>query len=227
MGDIVAAVGTTRGALYWHFANKEAFLLALLQRAAKLRTKATVDAFEMKGPADQLLANFLYLDAEQNARLSWVNRLAITVGLDAHNISPEVGAVLRRQMAVNRYFFSRLVRYGQVQGTFRSDLDPDETGALIYAARLGILTGFYLDPQNLEIRRLAQALVRTLVPGLLCSAKRPATIRLRRRQAKSKEAAMANLLRSLELPSEAPLHPKHLRGGDQRAISRTKSRANN
>jgi TetR/AcrR family acrAB operon transcriptional repressor len=207
MEDIVEEVGTTRGALYWHFANKEAFLVALLERAAKARTIKWADSLELQGPADRLLAEVLHADVDQNAQLPWLNRMVITVGLDADNISPEVGRILRGQMAVNRHLLSRLVKYGQQQGVFRRDLDANETGAALYAARLGVLTTFYLDSDSFEIRSIMRSLIRTLMPGLLAPGRRFLPRSTRNHKPNSADAVLTNVLSALGLPSEP--HPTH------------------
>ena len=41
--DIAAAAGTTRGAVYWHFADKEDLLIALLERIVQRWNKGAVD----------------------------------------------------------------------------------------------------------------------------------------------------------------------------------------
>jgi AcrR family transcriptional regulator len=113
MEDIAAAAGTTRGALYWHFADKEDFLVALLEGIIKRRNKQTIDAETFKGSAARLLASSFFFYAQSNQRLPWWNRLIILVGLDADNISPKVQQLLRRAMEPNRYFLPRYIWYGQ------------------------------------------------------------------------------------------------------------------
>ena len=49
--DIAAAAGTTRGALYWHFADKQDFLIALLERIVQHWNKDAIDLIPEPGDA--------------------------------------------------------------------------------------------------------------------------------------------------------------------------------
>src|SRR5882672_2124391 len=77
LDDIAEAAGVTRGALYWHYRTKEAFLFAVLETLSAHWTRETVRDFPMDGPADLRIACFFKLFARDNRRAPWVNRFGM------------------------------------------------------------------------------------------------------------------------------------------------------
>src|SRR6266851_77974 len=55
MDEIAAAAGVSKGPLYWHFPNKEAFLIALLEKCTAFWSKEKVDRLPLSAAADKLL----------------------------------------------------------------------------------------------------------------------------------------------------------------------------
>jgi len=202
LDDIAAAAGTTRGALYWHFADKEDFLVALLERIIQHWNKQAVDRIPMIGDALELLASSLVQHAEEVTRVPWLNRLIVTVGLDADTISPRIAKLIRKAREPNRYLCARLIRYGQETGVFRTDIDADRAGAALAAVRTGLPTSWYIDGEPLEIRRTTEAFVESFVAGLLSDAARGRKIPLPRPQPGEIDAEIAQMLINYGLSSE-------------------------
>src|SRR5258708_40187300 len=75
LDDIAEAAGVTRGALYWHYRTKEAFLIAVLERLSADWTREKLRDFPIRGRADLLVLRLFKLLAEDNRRAPWVNRL--------------------------------------------------------------------------------------------------------------------------------------------------------
>jgi AcrR family transcriptional regulator len=168
MEDIVASAGTTRGALYWHFSNKEDFLISLLTRSEELWNRDRADKLELTGELGEI-PDVLIWWAEFNERIPWFARLFLTIGLDADNISPRIGDTIRQQLATTRRFLASAIRHGQRRGALRDDLNPDEAAALLLVVRLGLLASWFSDPTSFDVGKLTQSFIRVLLPALFSS----------------------------------------------------------
>jgi AcrR family transcriptional regulator len=166
MEDIVAEVGTTRGALYWHFSSKEDFLLSLLTKSQELWNREKAGDFNFTGQAGEI-REILTWWAEFSDRIPWFARLFLTMGLDADNISPRIRNIIRQQLATTRRFLALLIKEGQKAGGLRQDLNPNEAAALLVAIRLGLLASWFTDARNFDLGSLTQSFIRVLLPALL------------------------------------------------------------
>jgi TetR/AcrR family acrAB operon transcriptional repressor len=191
MEDIVASAGTTRGALYWHFSNKEDFLVSLLTKSQELWNRERADELEVTGEAGEI-PDVLIWWAEFSDRIPWFARLFLTIGLDADNISPRISDAIRQQLATTRRFLASAIKHGQRRGVLRADLDPDEAGALLLVVRLGLLASWFSDPASFDLGQLTQSFIRVLLPALFTSA-RVATKGLLRRRKTAEYDALTRL----------------------------------
>jgi TetR/AcrR family transcriptional regulator, acrAB operon repressor len=167
LDDIAEAAGVTRGALYWHYRTKEAFLIAVLETLSAHWTRETVRDFPILEPADLLIARFFKRFARENRRAPWVNRFGMIVGLDAENIHPRLIAMAAETEATNRWLFTRMVEHGQRTGVFDRKLDAAEMGAVLASAHNAILASWYQDPEGYQLERFTDSLVSTLLRGMV------------------------------------------------------------
>ena len=203
LDDIAAAAGTTKGALYWHFADKEDFLAAMLEKLIEHWNKEQAERIPMQGDALDFLLSSLARFAERLLRIPWLERLISTVSLDAETISPRIVKLVRKAREPNRCLAARIIRYGQETGVFRRDLDADKTGTAIAALRTGLAISWYIDPDPFELWRATAASVEAFVPGLLSKEAAGRKVVLRRPNHKRMEARVEEILRNLGLsPSE-------------------------
>src|SRR5258708_20956363 len=72
LDDIAAAAGVTRGALYWHYRTKEAFLIAVLEKLSAHWTREKLRDFPMRGRADLLLLRLFKRFAQDDRRAPWL-----------------------------------------------------------------------------------------------------------------------------------------------------------
>lgn len=167
LDDIAEAAGVTRGALYWHYRTKEAFLIAVIETLGAHWTRQSLRDFPIGGPADLRIVRLFKMFARGNRRAPWVNRLGMIVGLDAENIHPRIVAMARETEETNRWFFARIVEHGRRTGIFDRKLDATEMGAVLAAAQNAILASWYQDPEGYPLERFTDSLVNTLLRSMV------------------------------------------------------------
>jgi TetR/AcrR family transcriptional regulator, acrAB operon repressor len=182
MEDIVAAAGTTRGALYWHFSNKEDFLVSLLARSQELWNRERAEEFKLTGEAGEIPGILIWW-AEFSNRIPWFARLFLTMGLDADNISSRIRDAIRQQLAATRRFLASVIKHGQRRGVLRAGLNPDEVAGLFVVVRLGLLAAWFSDPTEFDLGAITQSFIRVLLPALFSSRRVASKRPLHRRKA--------------------------------------------
>lgn len=174
LDDIADAAGVTRGALYWHYRTKEAFLIAVLETFTSIWSREKLANFPMVGRADSLISRYFERSARDNRKAPWVNRLGLIVALDAENIHTRVGEIIAEIEGTNRWFYGSLVKYGQRTEIFDSRLDSNEAGAVLAAAHTGILASWYQDSHGYHLEQLTDSMVRVVLNGLMVANRRGA-----------------------------------------------------
>lgn len=135
--DLAAAVDVTQPALFRHFANREALLVAVVEHARVELERLVLPIVALVSPAIgrlRSLARAILVYAEDNPGLP---RL-----LFASATAPEsaLRGAIRDVLAMQRSFAADLIRQGQAEGTLDPDLDPG-VGATMF---VGMLQGLVL-----------------------------------------------------------------------------------
>ena len=163
---ICARAGFTRGAFYVHFADREAILVAVMERVigawlaivvatAEPGFEATIDRF---GDA---FAGVIRGEAEPALTASAKHFHLV---LEACHRSPVVRERFTTMLGAGTAAIAAIARQGQAAGTLRSDLDAEATAPLLTALVLGLLAmveaGVPIEPRSLTAAVRALALVR-------------------------------------------------------------------
>ncbi len=131
LARIAHAAGVTKGALYWHFADKEEFFIAVVSKV--LGEWELV--FEKSGHATNAVefraefARMFDTLAALNEKNPWVTRLLLIIALESHKIGPRVLRSMRQAnlnaIASFRELLERGQRLGVLDAGARSELGGD------------------------------------------------------------------------------------------------------
>lgn len=168
---IARDAGVTKGAVYYHFRDKE----QLLFEAVKDR----IGGFEKQVlnevvAGHDALANLRHVvDAcFFHATVSNHRRFIITLMVEALDtnvrLSAEFQSILRRMRA----FLASLVRQGQENGSLRGDVDAEGAAAVIAAGIMGAEIQHYQDPEEVDLRRVLDTFLEQLAAWLVPRAAR-------------------------------------------------------
>ena len=152
---ILAAAGVTKGALYWHFADKEEFFIAVVAKVLS-EWELIFEKSAQASNAAEFRAEFARMFdtmAALNEKNPWVTRLLLIIALESHKIGPRVLRSMRKANLHGIASFRELVERGQSLGVFDAELDPDWAATQIFSSYLGLAMLWYLHGPRFDLRR--------------------------------------------------------------------------
>ena len=135
---IAADVGLTKGALYHHFASKEALVEEVYKEAVRRHAERVVVA-SSDGDGRRRLHGLIAETARLYGSGTPFYRLLLRLHVEAGTSRPYLAEVSRRVQARQRAYMTEIVAAGQADGSIRSDVDADALGQTVNAALQGFL----------------------------------------------------------------------------------------
>lgn len=148
---IARAAGVTKGAVYYHFRDKEELLFQTVRNRI-VGFESQVLAETAIDDAPMLTLRRVFDACFVTATESNHRRFIITLMVEALGTNPELSEVFRLELRRMRGFLADVVRRGQDAGVVRADLDSEQVAALIVATIMGAEIQHYQDPDRIDLR---------------------------------------------------------------------------
>jgi TetR/AcrR family transcriptional repressor of nem operon len=165
--EITAAAGVAQGSFTNHFASKEEFGLAVLDRyfdEIRAVIAATLDD-EAREPLDRLRAYF-EVNTDLFAVAGWrYGCLAGNMGLEAAEHSELIRQRLNEIFAEWTTPFARVIRAAQAAGQIHSVIDADDTGAVLLEAWHGAMLRMKIERSSAPLDRFKRLILPALLPA--------------------------------------------------------------
>jgi AcrR family transcriptional regulator len=162
---IARAAGVTKGAVYYHFKDKEELLFETVRnRILGFETQVLSETGIDDPPLEVLrrVVDTCFVTAtESNHR-----RFIITLMVEALGTNPDLSDVFRLELRRMRAFLADVVRRGQGSGTLRGDVVAEEAAALIVSTIMGAEIQHYQDPERIDLRSVLDLHLRQLAQWL-------------------------------------------------------------
>lgn len=159
---ICARADKTRGAFYVHFADRDAFLDAVMERVGLPFLDAVLGAGEESLAA--VVQRFLMAVASGEYPLTSKTGVKPHQLLDACARSEKVRARYASLIEETMARLERVIAQGQRDGVVRGDLRPEDVSAILLAAVIGAQTMIELRVSVVELAPAATALLQMLAP---------------------------------------------------------------
>jgi len=155
---IARDAGVTKGAVYYHFRDKEELLFEAVKDQVGGFER---DVLRATTPAqDALTALRRVVDScFFHATVSNHRRFIITLMIEALDTNPRLSVEFRNILRRMRAFLVNVVRHGQEQGTLRADVEPRAVATVLMAGIIGAEVQHYQDPEEVDLRAVLDTLV--------------------------------------------------------------------
>jgi AcrR family transcriptional regulator len=159
---IASAAGVTKGALYYHFRDKEELLFeAVKDQTAAFEERVVGSVSPVNDPvaALQEIARVCVQVATRNN----LRRFILTLMVEALDTNPRLSQVFRDILRRFRSYLAGIVRVGQEQGVFRTDVEASRAAQLFAGGVIGAELQHYQDPERVDLGQAMQGVVDQVV----------------------------------------------------------------
>ena len=132
IGDLISAMGVASGSIYKAFQDKRAVFLAAFDRYMSLRNDQLGHVARTDKPARERLRDVLIFYVESSKGIEG-RRGCLVVGsaVELAIVDREVAARVSGSLASNEAFLAELIRQGQADRSFPSQINPEETARVM------------------------------------------------------------------------------------------------
>ena len=169
---IATAAGVTKGALYYHFRDKEELLFeAVKDRIAEFEERVVGSVTPITDPAGALAE--IGRVCARIATKNNLRRFILTLMVEALDTNPRLSDAFRGILRRFRSYLAGIVRLGQEQGVFRKDVDAALAAQLFAGGVIGAELQHYQDAERVDLAVLMEGVVEQVTALLSPAASQP------------------------------------------------------
>lgn len=170
LNDIACAAGVTRGAVYWHFADKSDLIDAMLRRVF-LPMQAESDSLLGRADDPEPLAHLREHVAGMLATIAADEQVRRVIDITSNKVEyvDELGPVRDHRAAMREDYIARLQRTlarAQACGQLARDLPARTLAIGLFALIDGLVRHWVMEPEGFDLRKVGVGAVDRYLAGL-------------------------------------------------------------
>ena len=162
---IARDTGVTKGAVYYHFRDKEELLFEAVKDRIGGFEQQVLEEVTPSGDAIENLRH-VFDACFFHATVSNHRRFIITLMIEALDTNPRLSAEFRNILRRMRLFLAGVVRRGQQRGSIRQDVPAEAAAAAVMGGIIGAEVQHYQDPEEIDLRRVLDTLIEQMTTWL-------------------------------------------------------------
>jgi TetR/AcrR family acrAB operon transcriptional repressor len=165
---IARAAGVTKGALYYHFRDKEQLLFAVVKDRVEAFEQHVLGRVKRHDDPRAALQEIARICA-QNAIEDNHRRFILTLMVEALDTNAALSSEFREMLHRFRSFHRHLIRQGQERRVFRPEVDVVVAAEQFVSGILGAEIQYYQDPARIDLARTLECHVEQFLAWLAVS----------------------------------------------------------
>lgn len=162
---IARAAGVTKGAIYYHFRDKEQLLFAAVKERVDAFEQHVVERVARVDDPVSALREIAGICA-QNAIHDNHRRFILTLMVEALDTNDTLSGEFREMLHRFRSYQRHLIRQGQERGVFRTDVDLGVAAVQFVSGILGAEIQYYEDPARIDLTKTLECHVEQFLAWL-------------------------------------------------------------
>jgi len=166
--DVAQEAGVTRGAIYWHFRNKQDLYLNYLKEFKPGDNGAIKTIQEMDLPPLERLKKMIVAglyDMRNNKESENIIHLGFLV-IDLLRESGEVNGMINEKQAQMLGVVEPLIQEAIERGEVREDVDPAAAATILHYLFQGVWGAFLRDPDGFRPEEMTDAILSIFMHGI-------------------------------------------------------------
>lgn len=162
---IAKAAGLTKGAIYYHFKDKEELLFAAVRnRVSQFERRVSSEILPLSDAVAALRRTTQV--CLEHATKSNHRRFIVTLMVEALDTNDRLSEQFRDMMRRFRAFLRDIIERGQKQGVFRPEVDASAAACEYAGAVMGAEIQFYQDPDEVDLEAILGSFLDRYVASL-------------------------------------------------------------